>query len=374
MSDQSKRKSLPPPPPVVGGDPVSAPAMFEAPRRKSLPPPLPAAGGERVSAPAMFEAPKRKSLPPPSPAAGDSAPVRGRRPLGVSVIVPAYNEEHGIGAVLEQLRGTLATLELPHELLVVDDGSTDGTAAEARKAEGVTVLEHRVNHGYGAALKTGIRAARYELVVITDADGTYPNETIPKLVERWRETDCAMAVGSRTGRNVTIPWIRRPAKWVIGRMANMVAGEPIPDINSGLRLFRRSLAVRLFPLLPDGFSFTTTITLALLTNGFRVEYLPIDYHARVGRSKIRPIRDTLGFMQLILRIALYFAPLKIFLTLAGVLLLSSVVLAIVSRVAFGLLADVSTVVLAAAAFQTAVVGLLAELVNRRLPNLYRDED
>ena len=349
--------------------------MSDQPKRKSLPPPPPAVGGEWVSAPAMFEAPKRKSLPPPSPpAAGDSRPVRGRHPLGVSVIVPAYNEEHGIGAVLAQLRETLVTLDLPHELLVVDDGSTDGTAAEARRAEGVTVLEHRANRGYGAALKTGIREARYELIVITDADGTYPNETIPKLVERWRATDCAMAVGSRTGRNVRIPLIRRPAKWVIGRMANMVAGEPIPDINSGLRLFRRSLAVRLFPLLPDGFSFTTTITLALLTNGFRVEYLPIDYHARVGRSKIRPIRDTLGFMQLILRIALYFAPLKIFLTLAGVLLLSSVVLAIVSRVAFGLLADVSTVVLAAAAFQTAVVGLLAELVNRRLPNLYRDED
>lgn len=299
---------------------------------------------------------------------------RGRRPLGVSVIVPAYNEEGGIGAVLERLRDTLATLDLPGELIVVDDGSTDGTAAEARRAAGVKVLQHRANRGYGAALKTGIREARYELIAITDADGTYPAEVISKLVERWRATDCAMAVGARIGKHVEIPIARRPAKWVIGRMANMVAGDPIPDINSGLRLFRRSLAVRLFPLLPDGFSFTTTITLALLTNGYRVEYLPIDYHTRVGRSKIRPVRDTLGFVQLILRIALYFAPLKIFLTLAGLMLLTAVAWALVSRFALGQLADVSTVVLAEGALQIAIVGLLAELVNRRLPNLHRDEE
>mgnify|MGYP000153291322 CR=1 FL=1 len=319
--------------------------------------------------------PRKSSIPPPPPArAAGGAGCAGRRPLGVSVIVPAYNEERGIGAVLADLRRVLDGLDLPAELLVVDDGSTDGTAAEARRTEGVRVLEHRANRGYGAALKTGIREARYELIAITDADGTYPCEAIPQLVERWRATDCAMAVASRTGRHVEIPLIRRPAKWVIGRMANMVAGEPIPDINSGLRLFRRSVAMRLFPLLPDGFSFTTTITLALLTNGFRVEYLPIDYRARVGRSKIRPIRDTLGFMQLILRIALYFAPLKIFLGLAGLLLLLAVAWALVSRFALGQLADVSTVVLAEGALQIAIVGLLAELVNRRLPNLHRDED
>ncbi|MBM4431411.1 MAG: glycosyltransferase family 2 protein [Chloroflexi bacterium] len=298
----------------------------------------------------------------------------GQDPPSISVVIPAYNEEHGIGPVLERIQQVMTDSGLTYEVIVVDDGSTDATAAQA-EATGADVLRHAGNRGYGAALKTGIRHAQYDLICITDADGTYPNERIPDLLARLAQDDgCDMVVGARTGEKVSIPLVRRPAKWALGQLANLVVGEPIPDLNSGLRVFRRQAALRFFNLLPDGFSFTTTITLAMLSNGYMVGYVPINYHPRVGRSKIRPIQDTLDFAQLILRIALYFAPLKIFLPLSGILLLLAVAWGLFSRYVLGQLADVSTMVVAMGAVQVAVVGLLAELVNRRLPNYYREED
>jgi glycosyltransferase involved in cell wall biosynthesis len=291
---------------------------------------------------------------------------------GISVIVPAFNEELGIGSVLMQLDRVLGSTGLSHEIIVVDDGSTDATAAQA-EAAGVRVLRHAANRGYGAALKTGIRHARYNLICITDADGTYPTERIPELVGHLAGDGWDMVVGARTGEDVAIPLVRRPAKWAIARLAELVAGERILDLNSGLRVFHRDIALRFFSMLPDGFSFTTTLTLAMLSNGYLLNYVPINYHPRIGRSKIRPVQDTLNFIGLVLRIALYFVPLKVFLPLSGLLLLLSVGVALFTRFVLGQLADVTTVVIAMTAAQVAVVGLLAELINRRLPNYYREE-
>lgn len=291
---------------------------------------------------------------------------------GCSIIVPAHNEEDGIAAVLTQLCALQQGAELPYEILVVDDGSVDKTAALVAGFANIILLRHPHRRGYGAALKTAIRQARYEIICITDADGTYPNECIPELVRRLQAGQ-AMVVGARTGLAVHIPPLRRPAKWVINRLANLVVGEPIPDVNSGLRVFRRSVALRFFKLLPDGFSFTTTITLGMLTNGYAVAYLPIDYHPRLGQSKIRPIRDTLNFIQLILRIGLYFAPLKIFLPLSGLCLLVALLWGLFSSLVLGRLADVSTLIIAMTGFQVAMLGLLAELINHRLPG-YRDDE
>lgn len=291
---------------------------------------------------------------------------------GVSIVVPAYNEEHGLPPVLEQLRDIMAAAPGGHEIIVVDDGSQDGTAAVCARFPNVTLLRHAHNRGYGAALKTGIRQARFDLVCITDADGTYPNDRIPDLVQRM-ELGYHMVVGARRGEHVAIPVIRRPAKWMIGRLANWVAGEVIDDVNSGLRVFRRSTALRFFRVLPDTFSFTTTITLAMLTNDYRVDYVPVNYYARTGRSKIHPIRDTLRFIQLILRIGLYFAPLKIFLSMSAILLVIGIVWGAFSEIVLGRLADVSTLVIIMTAFQIAGVGLLAELINRRLPFFWNDE-
>ncbi|HOT91980.1 MAG TPA: glycosyltransferase family 2 protein [Anaerolineae bacterium] len=299
--------------------------------------------------------------------------AQDKMPLAVSVVIPAYNEELGIGPVLEQLRGVLADAPFAYEIIVVDDGSQDDTAAVVRRYPDVRLITHKRNLGYGAALKTAIRQARYDLVGITDADGTYPNERIPELVAQFHAGEYDMVVGARTGAEVAIPWIRKPAKWIIGKLAEVIAGQPIPDINSGLRVFKRAVALRFFNMLPNGFSFTTTLTLGMLTNDYNVAYVPINYMTRTGKSKIRPLRDTLNFVNLILRMALYFAPLKIFLPLSGFLLFLGLLWGVFSWAVLKRLADVSTVVIVMAAVQIAVVGMLAELIDRRLPNYYRGE-
>ncbi len=298
----------------------------------------------------------------------------GQAVIALSVVVPAFNEESGIGATLDRLLAVLPRCDLAaFEIIVVDDGSTDGTFAIAGGYPGVTLIKHRANRGYGAALKTGIRHARHGWIGIIDADGTYPVERIPDLLAALAGQPYDMLIAARTGKQVAIPLVRRPAKWMIGHLARFVAGQPIPDLNSGFRLFKRSVALRLLSMLPDGFSFTTTITLGMLANGYLVDYVPIDYHARIGRSKIRPIQDTLNFVQLVLRIALYFAPLKIFLPVSGLLLLIALAWALFTKLALGQLADVSTLVIAMTGVQVAAVGLLAESIHQRLPNHYREE-
>ncbi len=275
-----------------------------------------------------------------------------------SVVIPAYNEEEGIGGVIRQVQSLPGDLEL----IIVDDGSTDATADRALAA-GARVIRHRVNRGYGAALKTGILASRAPAVVITDADGTYPNERIPELVALLE--DYEMVVGARTGASVAIPMIRRPAKWVLGRLANYLSESKIPDLNSGLRAFRRETILRYLGLLPSGFSFTTTITLAMHVNELTVAYLPIDYHARSGRSKIRPIQDTLNFAALIVRTTLYFRPLKIFLPAAGILLLAAVAIFIYSWRFTDKIMDATVTITIMTAFQVAAIGMLADLIDKR---------
>jgi glycosyltransferase involved in cell wall biosynthesis len=230
-------------------------------------------------------------------------------PRAVSVLVPAYNEVRGIRPVLTSILQTLNALPaVTFEILVVDDGSTDGTREAARDLPGVTVLRHDSNRGYGAALKTGLRHARYEWICITDADGTYPNERIGDLLAAT--DDAHMVVGARTAPGAHDTWLRRLPRDFLRRYAEWVTRRTIADLNSGLRIFRKDLAERFLHLLPDGFSFTTTITIALLMSYYTVRYIPIGYARRVGTSKIDPAGDMLHFLVLILRTGMYFAPLR----------------------------------------------------------------
>lgn len=233
---------------------------------------------------------------------------------GVSIVIPAFNEE---GAIADGVREVLAVMErvgVDFELVVVDDGSEDRTAEQAEQA-GARVVSLPENQGYGAALKAGINRTQYDVIVITDADGTYPAESIPVLLDELGEYD--MVVGARIGEHVAIPLARRPAKWFLRRLASYLAGREIPDLNSGLRVMRRTLVKRFEHLLPSGFSFTTTITLASLCSGSLVRYSPIDYRKRIGESKIRPTH-AVEFLLLILRTIVYFNPLKVFIPLGAV--------------------------------------------------------
>ena len=293
---------------------------------------------------------------------------------GLSIIVPAFNEEAGITSTLGDLQRAVKSTGMTTEVIVVDDGSSDNTSMAASEAPGVSVIEHVTNRGYGAALKSGIRYARYDLICITDADGTYPVDSIPELVDGMRDGDADMTVGARIRKGAAIPLIRRPGKWILGKLANFVAGEKIPDLNSGLRVFRKHTASRFMNLLPDGFSFTSTLTLGMIANGYEVKYLPIGYAKRTGRSKIRPIPDFLNFIRLVVRVALYFSPLKVFLPIGLALIALSACWGVVSKLVFGRLADISTVLIAASGVQVCVMGLLAELINIRAPNLYISTD
>ena len=261
-------------------------------------------------------------------------------------------------------------LGVPTELILVDDGSTDATKARLDELEAefpeLRVLVHSTNLGYGAALKTGFSAARHDVVVITDADTTYPEDRIADLLARI-DDGAEMAVGARTGESVHIPLTRRPAKNALRMLASYLAGTHIPDLNSGLRAIRRDLVMTYRAILPQGFSFTTTITLAALTNQHRVDYVSIDYAARTGSSKIKPIRDTLGFTALIIRTVLYFNPLKVFYPVAGMLiavLLASLVYDLFWQTNHPNLTD-KTVLIFVAVLQVLTVGLLADLIEKK---------
>lgn len=284
---------------------------------------------------------------------------------GVTFVVPAYNEEQGIEGVVQRLLDL--ELGVPVELLVVDDGSTDGTRAKldelAKDVPALRVLSHGFNMGYGAALKTGFASAAHEVVVITDADGTYPEGKIGELLA-CIDDGAEMAIGARTGSDVNVPLVRKPAKAVLRGLASYLAGTRIPDLNSGLRAFRRELVMTYRPILPSGFSFTTTITLAALTNGHRVDYVSIDYAARSGRSKIRPVRDTLGFTSLIIRTVLYFNPLKVFYPVALLLGIVTLSLLVYDIWVIRDLGD-KTVLMFVALVQVLTVGLLADLIEKK---------
>ena len=293
-------------------------------------------------------------------AAAGSAIDRPAEAHAVAVVIPAFNEEKGIGAVLDGLKEELARTSWPFEIIVVDDGSTDATARIAGE-RGARVIAHGANRGYGAALKSGIRAARSPYVMIIDADGTYPSDAVPRLLHAAPDHD--MVVGARIGKSVAVPLVRRPARWFLRRLASYLAETEIPDLNSGLRIFRRDRAIQFFPILPSGFSFTTSITLALLCNDGEVAYLPIDYARREGRSKIRPLRDTLNFLILILRAILFFNPLKVFVP-ASLVILAGFAVSLYWDVFVRWDLTEKTLILLFAGVQILAVGVLADLISK----------
>ena len=231
--------------------------------------------------------------------------------LSLSVVVPAFNEEGAILHTIEDIRREMDATGVPYEIIVIDDGSEDKTLEIARQT-GVVVDTNQVNTGYGASLKRGIKHAQYEYVAIIDADGTYPARYLPAMLKMCQSQD--MVVGDRGAAMKNVPWIRKPAKWVLNTFASFLAERRLNDLNSGLRVFRKSELVPFIPLLPQKFSFTTTITLCMSCNGKRMIYTPIEYGKRVGKSKIRPV-DFLNFIILVLRMTVLFNPLRVFIPL-----------------------------------------------------------
>jgi glycosyltransferase involved in cell wall biosynthesis len=282
--------------------------------------------------------------------------------VDLSLVIPVYNERESIERTLREIQERLeeASDAIRHELIVVDDGSNDGTEEVLKDWPGIRLVTNEFNRGYGAALKAGIRRAKGEIIGITDADGTYPNRMIPDLYEKMKADGADMIVAARTRGKVKIPLVRRPAKMVLNLLANYLTGRRIPDLNSGLRLFRREHALRYFKIISDGFSFTTTLTLAMLVNDYSVIFEPIEYAARAGRSKIRPLRDTFNFLILILRTIAFFNPLKIFIPLSLLVFLMAAG-CLAYQLATGNVGDLS-VILLLSSLQIFLIGIIADLI------------
>lgn len=277
--------------------------------------------------------------------------------IKTSIIIPAYNEENGIEKVITDIK---RYLNQECEIIVVNDGSIDRTKQIIEKISGIVIIHHLKNRGYGAALKSGIKKSQGKHILIIDADGTYPIESISDLLNHKENYD--MVVGARTGSKIQIPVLRKPIKWILNQLANYLTKTKIPDLNSGLRIIKKDVLNHFIHLLPDGFSFTTTITLALLTNNYRVKYLSINYYKRKGKSKIEPIRDTLNFFRLIIKTILYFNPLKIFIPISLILFLLSLGILIYSHFFTSKIMDITIVVLFISAIQVLAIGMIADLI------------
>jgi glycosyltransferase involved in cell wall biosynthesis len=235
-------------------------------------------------------------------------------PMAISVVIPAFNEAESLAGVVENLRSDLRRRDIEHEIVVVVDGATDGTEAVARLVAD-QVIVHPVNCGYGRSLKTGILAAKHDCIVITDADGTYPHDRIPDLLALMDRFD--MVVGARSGVFYQGNTVKRYGRVLFRWLSEYATGQAIPDINSGLRVFRRNQIVPFFPLINSGFSFTTTCTVSYLLNDLLVAYVPIDYLKRHGVSKVHHVRDSLRALQIIVEAILRCNPIKAFLLLAA---------------------------------------------------------
>jgi len=284
-----------------------------------------------------------------------------------AIVIPCYNEEDAVSETLQNLEAGLGGCGA-HEVLFVNDGSTDRTAEilakEVANYPFARVVQHPRNLGYGAALKTGIRRTTAPLIVIADADGTYPFNRIPDLVRAADSAD--MVVGARTGANVTYSNIRKVPKVFMKAYMSWLAGQPIPDMNSGLRVFRRGSVERFIKILPNTFSFTTTVTLAMMRNRYDVTFIPIDYSGRIGKSKIKPVQDTIRFTQLIVRTGMYFAPLRVLLPVSAMLFLAACGTVAYDVFVLDNLTDKS-VLLFISSMNVVIFALLADMIDKRSP-------
>jgi polyisoprenyl-phosphate glycosyltransferase len=283
--------------------------------------------------------------------------------MDVSLVIPVYNEEEAIEEVLHSALETLKATSYQWEIIVVDDCSTDSTPQKAAAFPEVRVVRHPYNMGGGTARSTGIRHASGEIVVVTDGDGTYPIEDIPRLLDELH--DCDMVVGARTREAGTMKFIRVPTKFVIRKLAEFISGNKIPDLNSGLRAMRREAVLPYLSMLPPGHSWVSTITLAMLNSARPVKYVPIDYFERKGKSTFHPLRDTGYYIMTIFRTITWFSPLKIFLPIATVLLLGGFVKAILDMSRYNWHIAASTVILLLGGLQILVLGLIADMIAKR---------
>jgi polyisoprenyl-phosphate glycosyltransferase len=317
-------------------------------------------------------APAGRPGPVPAETVVPSAPVSAPSPSDpyVSIILPCYNEQDHVTAEVARICAAMDSSGYSYELLAYDDASTDETLARLREVAPrfprLRIVAFHRNGGAGTVRRIGTQQSRGEIVVWTDADMTYPNDRIPELVQTL-EKDSAVdqVVGARTSEQGSHKLLRVPAKWFIRKLAERLTNSQIPDLNSGLRAFRREVALPYLRLLPPGFSCVTTITLAFLSNQHEVRYVPIEYAKRAGRSKFRFVTDAYRYILQVLRMVMYFNPLKVLMPVALLLLglgVAKGIYDIVRHPPLGLALD--TILIFVTGLVIASLALLADLIVR----------
>ena len=314
----------------------------------------------------LTSAPATTILPGPTP-----TPSIPATPVAVdaTVILPAFNEQDHVMAEVERICAALDASEFSYEVLAIDDASTDGTLKVLREAElrfpHVKVVSFRRNGGSGTARRIGTQMARGQVVVWTDADMTYPNERIPELLRILRDDPSYdQVVGARLTEEGTHKILRVPAKWLIRKVAERLTNQRIPDLNSGLRAFRRSVALPYLRLLPPGFSCVTTITLSFLSNQHDIKYVEIDYAKRAGSSKFHFVKDAYRYILQVLRMVMYFEPLKVLMPPALWLIVIGLAKGVVDMVRHPFYFPASTVLLVVTGLMIGSLALLSDLVVR----------
>ena len=300
-----------------------------------------------------------------------SADVSGSFPLDpyVSIVLPCYNEQDHVVTEVERICEAMDASGYAYELVAYDDASTDETFARlhevAPRFPHLRVVHFDRNGGAGTVRRVGTQRARGEIVVWTDADMTYPNERIPELVQMLeKDLSLAQVVGARTSEEGSHKILRVPAKWFIRKLAERLTNTKIPDLNSGLRAFRREVALPYLRLLPPGFSCVTTITIAFLSNQHDLRYIPIDYAKRSGKSKFRFVSDAYRYILQVLRMVMYFNPLKVLMPVALTLLGIGIAKGVFDLVVHPLRFAVNTVLIFVTGLIIASLALLADLIVR----------
>jgi glycosyltransferase involved in cell wall biosynthesis len=280
--------------------------------------------------------------------------------VDVSVVLPVYNEAGHLEDEVERIRASLEASPYSYEIVVVDDGSTDGSAERLACLEHVRLISFGHNRGSGAARRAGTRAAAGEVIVWTDVDMTYPNDDIPRLVEALRGAD--QVVGARRKEAGSARVLRITMKWLIRKLAGYLSRTSIPDLNSGFRAFRASVGRQFIHRIPNGFSCVTTITMCFLMNGYVVKYVPIDYAPRAGRSKFHWWKDTRRYIVQVVRLVMFYDPLRVFVPIALVLFAVGT-----GKLGYDIVANpvkvaTNTLLVLFGAFQALAIGLLADLL------------
>ncbi len=289
--------------------------------------------------------------------------LEGMKPddqVDVSIVLPVFNEAGHVAEEVRRIREAMEASSYTYEILVVDDGSTDGSIDELRDMDGIRLVTFDQNRGSGAARRAGTALARGEVVVWTDTDMSYPNYLIPSLVDQLPGWD--MVVGARQTEGGTLRMVRVPAKWAIRMLASFLTMTRIPDLNSGFRAFRRVVAAQYLHLLPAGFSCVTTLTMSLLSNGYSVRYMPIEYATRAGKSKFRWWKDTALYIRQVIRMVLLWNPLRFFTPIGVPLAVAGVAKLIYDLVTKDFRVATNTVVLLAAAAAMMLLALGADLL------------